>query len=114
MQRDFTATLFTMCMLVTGPFSSRTPAANLYVEIDHALAQPDEARTIDVIVGNRGDAVNHENFDALLKVLMKGQPVCRAATNFVTPIGPGQSIRALRFELHPADTRPIEAYIVRA
>lgn len=114
MKRDSTATLLAMCMLVTHPASPRTPAADLYVEIDRALPAADGGRTVDVIVGNRGDAVNRENFDALLEVVVKGQPVCRAATNFVTPIGPGQSIRALRFELHSATARPIELYTVRA
>jgi hypothetical protein len=103
-----------MCLLVTYPVSSRTPAPDLYIEIDQAVAQPDDGRTIDVVVGNRGDAINRENFDALLEVLVKGQPICRATTNFVTPIGPGQSIRAFRFELHPANRQPLEAYVVRA
>jgi hypothetical protein len=102
-----------MCLLLTHPAGSRMPAPDLYVEIDQALAQPDDGRTIDVIVGNRGDAVNRENFDALLEVLVKGQPVCRAATNFVTPIAAGQSIRALRFELRFSNARPVEPYIVR-
>jgi hypothetical protein len=84
------------------------------LNIDHALVQSDGTRTIDVIVGNRGDAVNRDNFDALLEVFAKQQPVCHAGTNFVTPIGPGQSIRALRFELHPASMRAIEPYTVRA
>ncbi len=114
MKRDSTATLLAMCLLLTHPVGSRTPAPDLYVEIDQALAQPDDGQTIDVIVGNRGDAVNRENFDALIEVHVKGQTVCHAATNFVTPIGPGQSIRALRFELRPSNARPVEPYIVRA
>ena len=114
MKRDSTATLLAMCLLVTHALGSRTPAPDLYVEIDQALAQSDDGRTIDVVIGNRGDAVNRENFDALLEVLVKGEPVCRAATNFVTPLGPGQSIRALRFQLRPTSIRAVEAYTVRA
>ena len=103
-----------MCMLVTHPANSRPAVPDLYLQIDHALAHLDEGRAVDVIVGNRGDATNRENFDALLEVRVKGQPVCRAMTNFVTPIEPGQSIHALRFELGPAGGRPVESFFVRA
>ncbi len=90
------------------------PATDLYVDIDGVVEQRSGSHTIDIIVGNRGDTANRENFDALLEVLAKGQLVCRAATNFVTPIGPGQSIRALEFELRPSDPRSIERFTVRA
>jgi hypothetical protein len=90
------------------------PAAELYVNIDNGVEEHSGNRTADIIVGNRGDATNHENFDASLDVLANGQSICHATTNFVTPIGPGQSIRALRFELQPANRGPLHAYIVRA
>jgi hypothetical protein len=89
-------------------------AADLYVDIDSGVEQHSASRTVDIIVGNRGDSTNRENFDATLDVQAHGQTICHATTNFVTPIGPGQSIRALRFELQPANREPLDAYIVRA
>ena len=102
-----------MCMLATGSANPRPPAPDLYLQIDHALSQVDDGRAIDVVVGNRGDAANRENFDAVLEVSTKGDPLCRAMTIFVTPIEPGQSVHALRFELSPASGRPVESYLVR-
>ena len=109
MKRHCTAALLAMNLI-----SSQTPAAKVYVDIDNVVEQRSGSRTVDIIVANRGAATNHENFDALLEVRARGELVCRATTNFVTPIGPGQSIRALRFELQPAKPRPPDAYIVRA
>jgi hypothetical protein len=103
-----------MCLATVHPADSSNSAADLFVEIDRAAAQPNDGVRIDVIVGNRGGTPHRDNFDAFLEVTMKGQTVCRAVTNFVTPIGPNQSIHALRFELHPAGTRNIENYKVRA
>jgi hypothetical protein len=115
MKPDSTAAYLFMWLLVTHPVSSRPPAPDLYVEIDLAVPPDDDGPTVDVIVGNRGDAVNRDNFDAYLEVLVKGRPVCHATTNFITPIGPGQSIQALRFELHPENVHSTsEPYTVRA
>jgi hypothetical protein len=94
---------------------SSTPGADLYVEIEPPVTQADDARRVDVIVGNRGGAAHRENFDAYLEVTANGKQLCRAATNFVTPIGPGQSIHAFRFEVHPVGARSTnQAYTVRA
>ena len=93
-----------MCLAMPG----------LYLDIDRPLEQPSGSRIVDVIVGNRGDATNHENFDALLEVRTKSGAVCQAATNFVTPIAPGQSVRALRFELTPSNSRAVERFTLRA
>lgn len=87
---------------------------SLYIEIDRPLGQPSRRRTVDVIVGNGGGATNHENFDALLEVRIRDATVCQAATNFVTPMAPGQSVRALRFELRPSDQLALEPFTLRA
>ncbi len=89
-----------MCLAMSG----------LYIDVDRPLEQPSGSRTVDVIVGNRGEATNHENFDARLEVRTKSGAVCQAMTNFVTPMAPGQSIRALRFELWPSDARVVERF----
>jgi len=104
-----------MSVAVSQTVLSSTPGADLYVEIDHPVTQVDDGRAVDVIVGNRGSSIHRENFDALLEVMANGKQLCRAATNFVTPIGPGQSIHALRFELRPDGAHSgSEPYHVRA
>jgi hypothetical protein len=104
-----------MSVAVSQPLLASTSGADLYVEIDHPVTQADDGRTVDVIVGNRGTSVHRDNFDALLEVAANGKQLCSAATNFVTPIGPGQSIHALRFELRPAGAHSgSEPYSVRA
>ncbi|MDQ6801032.1 MAG: hypothetical protein M3041_09370 [Acidobacteriota bacterium] len=77
------------------------------------MAQASGAQTVDVIVGNRGTAVSADNFDAILDVEWNGKTLCRATTNFVTPIAPGESMRALRFELRPSSSAE-QQYTVRA
>jgi hypothetical protein len=115
MNRHSTAAFVAMCLAILQPSAFSASSADLFVEIDRTVAQPNDGVRIDVIVGNRGGTPHRDNFDAFLDVTMKGQPVCRAATNFVTPIGPGQSIHALRFDLRPADARTDAVpYLVRA
>src|SRR5437868_3894108 len=104
MKRHSTAPLLLMCLVSAGP----------YIDIDRPVQQPSGSRSVDVIVGNRGDPSDHESFDAVLEVRTKSGAVCSATTNFVTPIAPGQSIRALRFDLRPFDSQTAERFTLRA
>jgi hypothetical protein len=97
-----------------APGSPRTPRNELYIEIEASVAQASGAQTVDVIVGNRGTAVSGDNFDAFLAVESNGKILCRSTTNFITPIAPGESIRALRFELRPGPSPAVQQYTVRA
>lgn len=87
---------------------------DLYIGIEACVTQAAGARTVDVIVGNRGTAASGDNFDAILEVESNGESLCRSSTNFITPIAPGESIRALRFELHPGASAEVRQYTVRA
>jgi hypothetical protein len=86
------------------------PQTDLYIEI----VQASGTQSVDVIVGNRGTAVSLDNFDALLEAERKGKVICRATTNFITPIGAGESIRALRFEVAATQSAAMQPYTIRA
>ena len=86
---------------------SRPPHADVYVEIEAG------SQIVDVVVGNRGELVSHDNFDVVMQTDRKGKMVCRAMTNFVTPIGPGESIRALRLQMVNAPSGAVEPYAIR-
>jgi hypothetical protein len=112
MRADCIALLTTFSLIASG--GPRTPQTELYLEIEASVAQTSGAQTVDVIVGNRGTAVSGDNFDAFLSVEWNGKMLCRSMTNFITPIAPGESIRALRFELRPVASQVVQPYTVRA
>jgi hypothetical protein len=112
MRPDCIALLTLFSLIASG--SSPSARTDLYIEIEASVAQASGAQTVDVIVGNRGTAVSGDNFDAFLEVEWNGKTVCRSTTNFVTPIAPGESIRALRFELRPGTSAEVQQYTVRA
>jgi hypothetical protein len=97
-----------MSLVLGGSPSPRAAQTDLYIEIAQAT------QSVDVIVGNRGTAVSLDNFDALLEAEWKGKVLCRATTNFITPIGPGESIRALRFEVAATQPAAMQPYTIRA
>lgn len=109
---DHIALLTLYSLIASGaPSAARM---DLYVEIEASVTQASGVRTVDVIVGNRGTAVSSDNFDAILEVESNTKTLCRSTTNFITPIAPGESIRALRFELRPGTSAEVQQYTVRA
>lgn len=85
------------------------PQAELYIDL-----QPNGKNVVDVVIGNRGTAVSRENFDAWLDVANKDKSQCRCTTNFITPIAPGESIRALRLEITSDAASTRQLWAVRA
>jgi hypothetical protein len=87
MNRHCTAAFVAMSVAISQPVLSSISGADLYVEIEHPVTQADDARRLDVIVGNRGSSAHRENFDAYLEVTANGKQLCRASTKLVAPIG---------------------------
>ena len=98
----------TVSLFLLSAAPSRPPHAEVYVDIAAG------SQIVDVIVGNRGELVSHDNFDVVMQTDRKGKMVCRAMTNFVTPIGPGESIRALRLQMVSGQSGATEPYTIRA
>lgn len=113
MRTSFTALLLVAVHAAASPPRCRA-ASGLSIAIGPATTQHSGTRTVDAIVSNRGEKPNADNFDADLEVRLSGRLVCRASTNFVTPVDGGQSVPALRFEVRPSDSSAVEMYMVRA
>lgn len=103
-----------MCVAVSPMSHAALAGAHLYIEIARPVRRLDNGRNVDVVIGNGGTSVHRENFDATLEVAVNGKPLCSATTNFVTPIGAGQTIHALRLDVGPAASPPDASYTLRA
>jgi hypothetical protein len=86
-------------LLLVAAAPSHVRHAELYIEIEPAVSDVHGNQIVDVVIGNRGALASRDNFDAAIAIEGNGKPICRAVTNFVTPIAPGESIHALRFQM---------------
>lgn len=89
-------------------------SADLYIDITPATPQPTGTRAVDVVIGNRSKTYSRDNFDAFLEAEVFGKMVCRAQTNFMTPIAAGESVRTFRFALASAQKDALQPYTIRA
>lgn len=106
------ALIVSFLLVSTSPAQLRQ--AELYVDIERVVAGANGSQIVDVIIGNRGQLVSRDNFDAVIETQRNGKTLCRAMTNFVTPIAPGESIRALRLQVAGDASSAVASYAVRA
>lgn len=85
------------------------PPADLFIRSERV-----STRSVEGTVGNAGGVINTGAFEAAVEVRAAGTVVCRASTNFVTPLDPGTIVRTFLVDVSGARSgAPPSHYTVR-
>ena len=88
---------------------SQSPAVDIFIRSERM-----EEGSVEVSVGNAGRGASTLPFDASVEVKKDGRILCRASTNFVTPLDSGTVVRAFRIEVGGSMRDPATRYQARS